>query len=81
MALRPFSKELCTQIVTFNFLRFLENCQVKSKYFRLRSSASKGGIERCEIRCDMLLNTGAMADFLFFFFRKSFCLEFESNGS
>jgi hypothetical protein len=69
MALRPFSR--VAKIVTFNFLRFLENCRVKSKYFTLRSSASKGGIERCEIRCDMLLNTGAMAD-LFFFFEKVF---------
>jgi hypothetical protein len=45
----------------FVFCKFLLNEKKKVKFFRLKRSALKRGIQRCRILCYSMFNKGAMA--------------------
>jgi hypothetical protein len=45
----------------FVFREFLLNEKRKVKFFRLKRSALKRGIQRCRIHCHSMFNKGAMA--------------------
>jgi hypothetical protein len=43
------------------FCEFLLNEKIEVKFFRLKRSALKRGIQRCRIHCHVMFNKGAMA--------------------
>jgi hypothetical protein len=45
----------------FVFCEFLLNEKSEVKFFRLKRSALKRGIQRCRIHCHIMFNKGAMA--------------------
>jgi hypothetical protein len=45
----------------FVFCEFLLNEKIEIKFFRLKRSALKRGIQRCRIYCHIMFNKGAMA--------------------
>jgi hypothetical protein len=45
----------------FVFCEFLLNEKIDIKFFRLKRSALKRGIQRCRIYCHIMFNKGAMA--------------------
>jgi hypothetical protein len=51
----------------FVFCEFLLNEQSEVKFFRLKRSALKRGIQRCRIHCHIMFNKGAMAVYSYLF--------------
>jgi hypothetical protein len=45
----------------FVFCEFLLNEKSEVKFFRLKRSVLKGGIQRCRIDCHIMFNKGATA--------------------
>jgi hypothetical protein len=45
----------------FVFFEFLLNEKSEVKFFRLKRSALKRGIQRCRFHCHIMFNKGAMA--------------------
>jgi hypothetical protein len=45
----------------FCFFEFLLNEKSEVKFFRLKRSALKRGIQRCRFHCHIMFNKGAMA--------------------
>jgi hypothetical protein len=50
----------------FVFCEFFLNEKSEVKFFRLKRSALKRGIQRCRIHCHSMFNEGAMAVLMFF---------------